>query len=171
MPISTYIRAIRQKIGTDLLPIAAVTALIFNDRGEILLQRAHDDGEWHTIGGALDPGENPADAVVREVFEETGRRVTPLRIVGVYSDPPTVYSNGDRVIYVSTTFLCRIINTVSDATLPNLDPPLPADDESLEFRYFPLNDLPQLLPGQRHRIEQALKYQDLAYFEWNEKTT
>ncbi len=168
MPISAYIRDLRQKIGADLLLVPAVTALIYNARGEVLLQRAHDDGNWHTIGGAIDPGENPADAVVREVFEETGLRVTPERIVGVYSDPPVIYGNGDREIYVSTTFLCRIIDDADQVLTGNPEPPLPTDDESLEFRYFPLDNLPQLLPGQRHRIEQALKEQDRAYFEWNE---
>jgi 8-oxo-dGTP diphosphatase len=171
MPISVYIRALREKIGTELLLVPAVTALIYNERDEVLLQRAKDDGEWHTIGGAIDPGENPADALVREVFEETGLRVVPMRIVGVYSDPEVVYPNGDRVMYVSTTFVCRIIGDAGEGSSANPDPPLPTDDESLEFRYFPLSSLPHLLPGQRHRIAQALKNEEKAYFEWNEKKT
>ena len=38
----------------------------------MLLHRRSDTGKWALIGGALDPGEHPADGVVREVLEETG---------------------------------------------------------------------------------------------------
>lgn len=43
-------------------------------------------GAWTMPGGGIDPGEDPADAVVREVWEETGQRVTDLRLVAVSSD-------------------------------------------------------------------------------------
>jgi 8-oxo-dGTP diphosphatase len=161
MPISDYIKGLREKIGTDLLLVPGVTAIIFNQRREVLLHRATDDGKWYTIGGAMDPGENPADAAVREAFEETGLRVVPKRIVGVYADPVVVYANGDRVIYVSTCFECEVIG----GTLGS------GDDESLELRYFPVDRLPELLPSHRHRIEQALKETDRAWFAWNEKDT
>jgi 8-oxo-dGTP pyrophosphatase MutT (NUDIX family) len=163
MPISPYLKSLRQKIDHDLVLIPGVTALIFNDKNEILLQRAADDGNWYTIGGALDPGETPAAAAVREVLEETGLHVVPERIVGVYSDPLTTYPNGDKVLYISTCFLCRIVAPPPDSQA------FVIDDETLELRYFPLHNLPQLLPTHRHRIEQALKNQEQAYFEWNEK--
>lgn len=43
-------------------------------------------GAWTMPGGGIDPGEDPADAVVREVWEETGQRVTDLYLVAVSSD-------------------------------------------------------------------------------------
>src|SRR5258705_8070403 len=125
MPISDYIKGLREKIGTGLLLVPGVTAIIFNERREVLLHRATDDGKWYTIGGAMDPGEDPADAAVRETFEETGLRVVPTRGVGVYADPVVVYANGDRVIYVSTCFECG----------GGGGPPGPGEDESLELRY------------------------------------
>jgi len=154
MPISDYLRKLREKIGHDLVMMPAVTALIFNDRGEVLLHRAATDGNWYTIGGAIDPGEDPADAAVREVLEETGLHVVPERIVGVYRDPVTVYPNGDRVEYFSTCFVCRVVG----GTLA------PGDDESLELRYFPPTELPKLLPTHRRRIEQALRNEARADF-------
>ena len=75
----------------------------------MLLQRAADDGKWYTVGGAVDPGEEAADAVVREVLEETGLNVVPERMIGVYTDPLAVYRNGDEVLYVSTCFACRVV--------------------------------------------------------------
>jgi 8-oxo-dGTP diphosphatase len=154
MPISNYLKSLREKIGTDLVLMPAVTALIFNDQQHVLLHRAATDGRWYTIGGAIDPGEDPADAAVREAFEETGLRVRPARIVGVYTDPIVTYPNGDRVCYVSTCFLCEIIGGSLE----------PQDDESLELRYFPASELPELPATHRHRIMQALANQDRAWF-------
>jgi 8-oxo-dGTP diphosphatase len=154
MPISDYLKSLRERIGHDLVLIPGVTALIFDEQDHVLLHRAATDGRWYTIGGAVDPCENPADAAVREVFEETGLRVRPVRVVGVYTDPIVEYPNGDRVCYVSTCFLCQIVGGKLQ----------PQDDESLELRYFPPTELPELPASHRHRIVQALKNQDLAYF-------
>ena len=154
MPISAYLKSLREKIGNDLVMMPGVTALVFNDAGEVLLHRSADDGRWYTIGGAVDPGEEPADAAVREVLEETGLHVVPERIVGVYADPPVTYPNGDKVLYVSTCFLCRQVG----GTLG------PGDDESLELRYFSPRELPELLATHRHRIEQALRAEPRAFF-------
>ena len=42
-------------------------------------------GMWTLPGGGIDHGEDPADAVVREVYEETSIRVRPLRVRFVFS--------------------------------------------------------------------------------------
>ena len=59
-------------------------------------------GQWTLPGGGIDFGEHPADAMVREVLEETGFRVEPLGVRGVSSlhDPsgPSPF-HGIRVIY------------------------------------------------------------------------
>ena len=96
MGMSPYIKRLRQHIGHDLLLMPSVSALIFNDKGELLLHRSSDDGKWYIIGGAMDPGETSADACVREVREETGLTVTPERLVGVYTSPTVTYPNSNR---------------------------------------------------------------------------
>lgn len=156
MPISDYLKSLRAKIGTDLVLMPGVTALIFDAQNRILLHRAATDGQWYTIGGAIDPGEDPADAAVREAFEETGLHVRPERIVGVYRDPIVTYPNGDRVEYIGICFLCTAVG----GTLA------PQDDESLELRYFPITELPDLPPSHRRRIEHALKQEQRADFSW-----
>jgi ADP-ribose pyrophosphatase YjhB (NUDIX family) len=67
--------------------VPGVTAVVTNETGEILLQRRWDNGDWGLPGGAVKLGESAAQAVVREVREETGIEVKPTGIVGIYSDP------------------------------------------------------------------------------------
>jgi ADP-ribose pyrophosphatase YjhB (NUDIX family) len=65
-------------------PLAAFGA-IFNTAGEVLLVRlSYDQGQWTMPGGNIDPGESPAEAVVREVREETGLQVTVEDLYAVY---------------------------------------------------------------------------------------
>ncbi len=155
--ISEYLRNLRAKIGHDMVFMPAVTAVVVNDRREILLHRAKDDGEWYLIGGSIDPGEEPAETVVREVWEETGVEVQPERIVGVYCQPPTRYANGDEITYLSVSFLCRAIG----------GQPHVHDDESLEVRFYPLDHLPRLNASHRLCIELALRDAAQAYFRFN----
>jgi ADP-ribose pyrophosphatase YjhB (NUDIX family) len=105
----------------------------------------------------MEPGERVADCVVREVREETGLEVEPVRIVGVYSDPShthVTYANGDQVHFVSTTYECHVIGGE-----------LRADgDESLEVAYFPPDALPeQLVCDHALRIQDALTDRQAAF--------
>ena len=111
MPISDYLRGLRAKVGTDLLHVPSVTALIFDDQGRVLLVRHSNGGVWVTPGGAVDPDEAPQDAIVREVWEETGLSVEPVHLCGVYGGPEfrVQYANGDVVSYVIAAFECRLI--------------------------------------------------------------
>jgi 8-oxo-dGTP diphosphatase len=147
--MSEYIGALRLKIGTDLLFTPGVTAVVVNAAGEVLLHRRSDNGRWWLPGGAVDPGEEPADAVAREVWEETGVRVVPERVLGVYGGPDYSgrYPNGDEIAMVSIVFLCRPVG----------GEPRVNDDESLEVRYFAPGALPELEPRHRSRIERALR--------------
>jgi 8-oxo-dGTP diphosphatase len=145
VPISDYLKHLRAKVGNDLLLVPGVNAIVFNDAGEILLQRALDS-RWYTPGGAIDPGEQPADACAREVLEESGLIVDPQRLVGVYAEAPVTYANGDVVQYVVMAFACRAVGGRLRV----------ADEESLEMRFFPPERLPPLRDDQRLRVEQAL---------------
>src|SRR5215510_13261936 len=46
-------------------------AAVFNEHGEILLQKRADNGFWSMPGGAIDPGESVEQGALREVWEET----------------------------------------------------------------------------------------------------
>ena len=133
MPMSDYVRSLRDRIGHDLLEVPTVSVAVFDDAGRILMVRAIEDGLWSTPGGMMEPLETPADAAVRETWEETGLHVVPERIAGVFGGLPCsgAYSNGDRISFVSTVFVARAVG----GTLR------PDGVETLETRYFARDDL------------------------------
>ncbi len=111
MPISDYLRTLREKVGQDPILMPSASTVVRDDHGRLLLAR-HSDGDlWVLPGGALDPGESPADTAIRETWEETGLLVEPLRILGVYSGPDfaLTYANGDTVLYVIIVFEAKVM--------------------------------------------------------------
>jgi len=99
MPISPYLHSLREIVGQRQLLLPGVTAVVFDDAGRLLLGRRVDDGTWALIAGSMDPGEQPAETAVREVYEETGVHVVPERITSVLTQPPNTYPNGDKTEY------------------------------------------------------------------------
>ena len=126
----------------------SVSAVIFDRRGRLLLQQRSDGGQWGLPGGSVEIGESVAEAVVREVHEETGLTVRPRRIIGVYSDPALQvvrYPDGNVWHYVNVCFECT--RHAGELT---------TCDETLALEYFLLGRLPQtLLPNHRIRIRDA----------------
>ena len=57
----------------------AVSAIVLDENGRILLAYHRDDEAWLAPGGSVQRGESLHDAVSREVTEETGVSVTPVR--------------------------------------------------------------------------------------------
>ena len=159
MPISEYIKNIRAKIGNDRLLLPGVTAVVINDRDEILLQLRRDTETWAPPSGGLEPGETVADCAVREVFEETGIVVVPENVVAVLSGKEyfVTYPNGDRMATVTTVFSCR----PSDDAAPHVN-----DDESRDIRYFRSDALPDnMLARHRRIISLALETNIYTYFD------
>ncbi|MFS0838852.1 NUDIX domain-containing protein [Paenibacillus sp. 1P03SA] len=52
--------------------------IVRNDSGEVLLQNKGNGEKWSLPAGAIEPGEAPAEAIVREVREETGLYVSNI---------------------------------------------------------------------------------------------
>jgi ADP-ribose pyrophosphatase YjhB (NUDIX family) len=64
----------------------SVAAVISDDEGRILVVRRRDNGKWQIPGGVLELDESIHQGVCREVLEETGVRVEPERLTGVYKN-------------------------------------------------------------------------------------
>ena len=137
-----------RRVGAD--------AVLFDDRGRVLLQCRADFRKWGLPGGSIEVGETLEQAVLREVKEETGYDAALVRLVGAYSEPShttTHYPSGDVVHYVSLTFECRIVGG-----RPKMD------SESTAMAWFSPDDLPaDLLEDHRPRIRDAAARQVAAF--------
>ncbi len=145
MPIPDFVLELRRRVGDAVLWLPAVTAVVVRDE-EVLLVRRSDNGTWGPVTGIMDPGEEPAVAAAREALEETGVTVRVDRLAAVTSGIEVTHVNGDRAVYLDHTFACSWV--AGEAHV--------ADDESVDVRWCRPDDLPEMSPMLRERIEAAL---------------
>lgn len=117
----------------EILP--AVSAVIFDERGNILMQKRTDTKKWCIISGHVEFGETVEEAIVREVHEELAVDCVVKRLIGVYSTPDfaTYYYPDREVQYVVTFFEVGLLQHVAQGF---------KNEESEEIAYFPLDNLP-----------------------------
>ena len=158
MPMSAYVRGIRRKIGCDLLMLQAVAVMVFDEQRRLLVAQEAGSGLWMTIGGGIEPNETPADAAVRECWEETGLLIEPLRLVGVFGGAAfrTIYANGDVVSYVVTAFEARRVG----------GEPVPDGVETSALRFVSCDEAADLPMGvlNRELVAGAFAYEGVPYF-------
>jgi 8-oxo-dGTP pyrophosphatase MutT (NUDIX family) len=150
VPTPAYITELRAVWGHRPLLLPGVSGVVL--RGEpgaeqVLLAQRADNGRWSVPAGIVEPGEQPADCLVRELWEETRVRIEVERLVSLRADAEITYPNGDRCQYISMTFRCRYAS--GDAIV--------GDEESLAVGWFDLTALPADLTDRgRGRIGAAL---------------
>ncbi|GAA0583614.1 NUDIX domain-containing protein [Streptomyces crystallinus] len=146
MATPEFIREIRASAGHQLLFLPGVSVVVFDDEGRVLLGRRVDTGQWSIIGGIPEPGEQPAETAVREVYEEAAVRCVVERVVLVDALSPVTYPNGDHCQFMDICFRCRAVGGEARVN----------DDESLEVGWFPVDALPALEEFSLFRIKQAM---------------
>ncbi|KRF03322.1 NTP pyrophosphohydrolase [Paenibacillus sp. Soil766] len=139
-----YIRFIREKVGNDLIFLNFSGGIIYNEKNEVLLQKRGDRNAWGFPGGAMELGESAEETAIREIFEETGLTVNVEHLIGIYTKYFEKYPNGGEAQTISFFFQCKPVSgeLIADGT------------ESLEVRYFSVEDFPPLFNKQH---EDALK--------------
>lgn len=119
-----------------------VSALI-RQGDALLLEHRADSDRWSLIGGAIDLGDSIADALVREVWEETGLTVTGYQLFGTFSDPSRIlaYPDGNVWRNINLAFLVD----VADPTA------LRVSGESRELRWLTADQWKRLPVAETHR--------------------
>jgi 8-oxo-dGTP pyrophosphatase MutT (NUDIX family) len=144
VPIPEFIVELRQHIGHALLWLPGITAVVIRDH-QVLLVKRSDNHAWTPVTGIVEPGENPADCAVREVLEEAGIDAAARRLAWVHVTRPITHANGDHAQYLDHVFRMDWLS----------GEPFPADDESLEARWFDLDKMPEISEDMRLRIGYA----------------
>jgi len=117
--------------------------LLVDGIDKILLIQRNDSRTWAIPGGAMEAGELPTDAVAREVREETGLLVMPVRLVAVH------YLHHKPAPFLGMTFRC--IQRGGE---------LETSDETPQVGFVKVIDMPRTMSRiHRQRIEVGLTHQ------------
>ncbi len=123
-----------------------IGAIFSPDRTKILLIKRRDVPVWVLPGGGIENNESPEDAILREIFEETGFTVKIKREVGTYLPI-------NRLTSPTKLYECTILSGI--ATLSS---------ETKEICFFPLSQLPSIIPPPfKEWIEDAYTIKDPVY--------
>ena len=137
-----------------LLPV--VIGVVRNSEGHFLLGKRHQpeipeiNGKWNLLGGKVDFGERPEEAIVREIREESGLEVTVVRLLPIIATRYRTRTDGTKLQIVGICFECSAANS----TLPEKD----ADEGVVELTFVPHHQLDSydLVEGERDIINLVL---------------
>ena len=141
-------RALWEKEDGYVTPKVDVRGGVF-DGDRVLLVRERSDGRWTLPGGWVDVNDTPSDAVVREIFEESGYRAKATKLAMLvdknrHPHPPSVHH-----IY-KLFFLCELTGGAARTS-----------NETDGVDFFPVHSLPDLSVGRalRSQIERLYAHQ------------
>lgn len=117
--------------------ILGIAAFILNEDGEILLFKHtyRTDCDWGFPGGYLKRQEDPEAAIRREILEESGLHVRVLEVLEVI--------RSEEMARLEILFQAELVGELT----------FTPSHEVEAARFFPLNQLPELLPEHRALIE------------------
>lgn len=113
-------------------PVIGVDALVFNAQGELLLVQRRDNSRWAMPGGLAEIGHTPAEAVLRELWEEAGLRGQVRRLLGLFDG--RLWGSRSKVHLVHLVFLVDCADLM----------PAPGI-EVLDARFFKPDQLPEAM--------------------------
>jgi len=114
-------------------PKVDVRAFIVRDDQVLLIREDADAGRWTLPGGWADVNETPAEAVTREVQEESGYQVNPVRLLAVFDREKQGHVPAFPYHVYKLFFQCEIVGGEAKRT-----------NESSESAFFLEDNLPEL---------------------------
>jgi 8-oxo-dGTP pyrophosphatase MutT (NUDIX family) len=135
----------------DVLP--AAFAATRNAAGQVLLVRRIDDGNWELPGGRIEVGESVAQALAREVAEESGIDIRVTGISGIYSDPTHVLVDPDGSVHQQLALCFHAVPAPGSVAEPR-----PDGVETTAAAWFETVDVSGLVmhPAMRLRLDEAI---------------
>ncbi len=123
--------------STELIFNPAVYGVIIRD-GQVLLLPIN--GRFAVPGGSIEMGENHVDALKREIKEETGLDIEPVRLMNVYTSLYKSFKTGKSFHCLQLFYLCRVVDGSNG--MPHL-----TEDEKQYLKpaqWFPIQDIKNL---------------------------
>jgi ADP-ribose pyrophosphatase YjhB (NUDIX family) len=104
--IEHWLRDVGEGVAGYVTPKIAVGAVVGDDEGRILLVQRADSGVWLYPTGWADVGYSASEVAVKEVHEETGIEVEPVRLIALYDGMRLGFT---RITLYSLVFHCRVV--------------------------------------------------------------
>jgi 8-oxo-dGTP pyrophosphatase MutT (NUDIX family) len=146
----SYLGQLRKMIGEDArVIITAARAVVRDEAGRVLFIQRNDNQMWAMPAGCQELDESILDCVKREVWEETGLTAHAVTPIAIYSNLSIVTAYGQPYHLFLTMFTVdKWSGTLVTRT-----------DETLDARFFDLDDLPDDIPDfYREAIEDVQQY-------------
>ncbi|MGB9911267.1 MAG: NUDIX hydrolase [Microgenomates group bacterium] len=127
-----------------------VSAVVFNkNKTKVLVQKREDLKIWTIPGGKVEKGESLLEAVIRETYEETGIKIKPLKVSGIY------FRNLKFFPTLNITFIC-----LSKGGKLKTDP-----KENLEVAWMEIKEaLKKTTPPSPLKIKDALNIKKAPFY-------
>ena len=139
-----YYKELRKRTDHMALVLPHSVVILFNEKGEVLLEERKDDGFFDFPGGGIDLKESGEDAARRELLEETGLVADELEFFKVYTGDIThyVYFNGDEIYGVDLIYLCYKYHGEMK----------PQEEEVKALKFYNLNSMPEKMSKRNKAI-------------------
>lgn len=119
---------------------------MFDESGRVLLQKRGDSNKWGFPGGAIELGETPEEAAIRELKEETGLDVTIDSLIGIYTDSDMKYPNGDNAQSIAIVYKLKALS--GELICDN--------KETIDLKFFDVDKLPEMFCKQHEEVKAVI---------------
>lgn len=130
----SYIGYLRSMVGNKMVMLNSTAVILTNSENQILLQKRSDNGLWGLPGGLLELDETIEEGAIREVKEETNLDIRITKFIGVFINPLMTWRKQDKAKVFGFGFVGEVVGGELNIN----------DKESLELRYFNIDELPSL---------------------------